>query len=401
MQEAAIETLFAGEPWVGFDRFMGFALLDPDHGFYSQAHPVLGDQGHFVTAPLLGDWLARLVTQEALDLAVQLRLLQRDFTIREYGPGNGRLAADLLFGMGRQGGGPDRYEFIEESAARQAEQAQALAGRFGSQPSQPSFVTELAWPKTTGPLSGLILANEFLDALPVQVFEWQPDHPDGPVLEWGLGLQTEATAPVLGSRLQASTPPAGRLQWQTRAARADLREQVMARAQAARERGLGWRHGHRGEWCPELQPWVKRVSQDLQAGEVLVLDYGYEDYELDHPDRPSGTLAGHSGHRRIDDWHALIERPGSIDLTAHVNFTQLAQAFLDEGFEVGLQTQAAWMLDRGVLDQARDLLFEGVGHDPGAPPSNRDALAQLAQLQILLGDSAMGQSFMVLSAKRF
>ncbi|MGA1093693.1 MAG: class I SAM-dependent methyltransferase, partial [Burkholderiaceae bacterium] len=69
MQEAAIETLFAGETWVGFDRFMGFALLDPDHGFYSQAHPVFGDQGHFVTAPLLGDWLARLVTQEALDLA--------------------------------------------------------------------------------------------------------------------------------------------------------------------------------------------------------------------------------------------------------------------------------------------------------------------------------------------
>jgi SAM-dependent MidA family methyltransferase len=122
MQEAAIEALFAGEPWVGFDRFMGFALLDPDHGFYSQARPVFGDQGHFVTAPLLGDWLARLVTQEALELAMQLKPLQCDFTIREYGPGNGRLAADLLLGMGRQAGGPDRYEFIEQSAARQAEQ---------------------------------------------------------------------------------------------------------------------------------------------------------------------------------------------------------------------------------------------------------------------------------------
>jgi SAM-dependent MidA family methyltransferase len=67
---------------------------------------------------------------------------------------------------------------------------------------------------------------------------------------------------------------------------------------------------------------------------------------------------------------------------------------------VGLHTQAAWMLDQGILDQARDLLFEGVGRAAGAVPSDRAALAQLSQLQMLLGDSAMGQSFMVLSARR-
>ncbi len=377
--QMALKALFGEDPWIGFDRFMGFALLDPEHGFYSQAGPVFGGDGHFVTAPLLGDWLARLVAQQAVDLAPQIEALNQAFSICEYGPGNGRLAFDLLTGMGRQGLRPNYYELIEASAARQREQADLLMSDLGGI----STATRLQWAKTLSPLSGLLVANEFLDALPVRLFEWQPDHSDGPVLEWGLGL----AGPV-------------ELQWQARAADIQLREQVIARAQAACERGLGWRPGHRGEWCPGLRPWVQTVSQQLLAGEVLVVDYGYEAYELDHCDRPFGTLAGHSGHRRIDDREELINRPGTIDLTAHVNFTELAQAFLDEGFEVGLHTQAAWMLDQGILDQARDLLFEGVGRAAGAVPSDRTALAQLSQLQMLLGDSAMGQSFMVLSARR-
>ena len=377
--QMALKALFGEDPWIGFDRFMGFALLDPEHGFYSQAGPVFGGDGHFVTAPLLGDWLARLIAQQAIDLAPQIKALNQAFSICEYGPGNGRLAFDLLTGMGRQGLRPNYYELIEASAARQREQADLLMSDLGGI----STATRLQWAKTLSPLSGLLVANEFLDALPVRLFEWQPDHSDGPVLEWGLGL----AGPV-------------ELQWQARAADIQLREQVIARAQAACERGLGWRPGHRGEWCPGLRPWVQTVSQQLLAGEVLVVDYGYEAYELDHCDRPFGTLAGHSGHRRIDDREELINRPGTIDLTAHVNFTELAQAFLDEGFEVGLHTQAAWMLDQGILDQARDLLFEGVGRAAGAVPSDRTALAQLSQLQMLLGDSAMGQSFMVLSARR-
>ena len=378
--QKAVKALFGADPWIGFDRFMGFALLDPEHGFYSQAGPVFGGDGHFVTAPLLGDWLARLVAQQAVDLAPQIEALNQAFSVCEYGPGNGRLAVDLLAGMGRQGLWPNCYELIEASAARQAEQAAVLTSGLGGI----SAATRLQWAKIMSPLSGLLVANEFLDALPVRLFEWQPDHPDGPVLEWGLGL----------------AGPGERLQWQARAAKTQLREQVIARAKAACERGLGWRPGHRGEWCPGLRPWVQTVSQQLLAGEVLVVDYGYEAYELDHCDRPFGTLAGHSGHRRIDDREELINRPGTIDLTSHVNFTELAQAFLDEGFEVGLHTQAAWMLDQGILDQARDLLFEGVGRAAGAVPSDRAALAQLSQLQMLLGDSAMGQSFMVLSARR-
>jgi SAM-dependent MidA family methyltransferase len=389
----ALRALFGADEWIPFDRFMRFALVDPEHGFYSQEKPVFGQEGHFVTAPMLGDWLAVVIAQEATILARRLREAGKTFRIREYGPGNGQLAADLLANLGQLDCWPHGYECIEASPSRQAEQATRLAACSGAI----SSAVELLWPKAQDPLDGLVLANEFLDALAVRLFEWQPDHAEGPVLEWGLRYAPDLADLSLGS---ATTDPSIALRWQAQPADPDFCRLVSARALAASELGLGWRPGHRGEWCPELVPWVKTVASQLRFGEVLIFDYGYEAYELDHPDRPFGTLAGHSAHRRIDDWQALIAKPGNIDLTAHVNFTELAQAFQDEGFEVELQTQAAWMLDRGILDQARQRLFTNTQDLAGQPPSSRASLAQLSHLQMLLGDSAMGQSFMVLSARR-
>jgi SAM-dependent MidA family methyltransferase len=389
----ALRALFGSDEWIPFDRFMRFALVDPDHGFYSQKKPVFGQEGHFVTAPMLGDWLAVVIAQEATSLARRLREAGKTFCIREYGPGNGQLAADLLGNLGQRDCWPHRYECIEASVSRQTEQA----ARLSASPGAIFSAVEVLWPKTQEPFDGLALANEFLDALPVRLFEWQPDHAEGPVLEWGLRYAPDTA----GSSLRSATnDPSIAVSWQAKPADPDFCRLVSARAQAASQLGLGWRPGHRGEWCPELVPWVKTVASRLRFGEVLVFDYGYEAYELDHPDRPFGTLAGHSAHRRIDDWQALVAAPGTIDLTAHVNFTELAQAFQEEGFEVELQTQAAWMLDRGILDKARERLFTNTQDLAGAPPPSRASLAQLSHLQMLLGDSAMGQSFMVLSARR-
>jgi SAM-dependent MidA family methyltransferase len=136
----------------------------------------------------------------------------------------------------------------------------------------------------------------------------------------------------------------------------------------------------------------------LAWGALLLIDYGYEQYELDHPDRRGGTLAGHWRHRRIDDWEEILARPGAQDLTAHVNFSEIAEAIASPGVDLCLQTQAAWLLDRGVLEDARHRLFGAAG--AGSPPTSSDALRALSDLQTLLSDGAMGQSFLVLSASR-
>jgi SAM-dependent MidA family methyltransferase len=136
----------------------------------------------------------------------------------------------------------------------------------------------------------------------------------------------------------------------------------------------------------------------LQWGALLLIDYGYEQYELDHPDRCGGTVAGHWRHRRIDDWEELLARPGAQDLTAHVNFSEIAEAIAAPGVDLCLQTQAAWLLDQGVLEDARQRLFGAAG--AGSPPQGLSALTALSGLQTLLSDGAMGQSFLVLTATR-
>ena len=136
----------------------------------------------------------------------------------------------------------------------------------------------------------------------------------------------------------------------------------------------------------------------VRWGEVIFIDYGYERLELDHPDRSGGTLAGHRAHRRVDDPMAWLALPGEMDLTAHVDFSVLAQATRAGGAtSVAVQTQAAWLLDQGLLDVATELIFEG---GAGAPPAEPSRLRALSQLQTLLSDDGMGQRFLALTAFR-
>lgn len=131
---------------------------------------------------------------------------------------------------------------------------------------------------------------------------------------------------------------------------------------------------------------------------MLVVDYGYEQHELDHPDRHRGTLAAYSQHRRLDDPNDWIHEPGSRDLTAHVDFTQLAKHLSGLGASaLSLKSQAAWLLDQDILSLAQDMIFPAPG-DLGRVPKDPQRLRALSALQTLLSDSAMGQTFSVLSA---
>jgi SAM-dependent MidA family methyltransferase len=181
--------------------------------------------------------------------------------------------------------------------------------------------------------------------------------------------------------------------------------------------------GHRGEWSPWLAPWARSLADGLAWGELVIADYGYERVELDHPDRHQGTLTAHHRHRRIDDWPTWLAHAGDMDLTAHVDFSELADVLSDGGLHLCLQTQAAWLIDQGLIEEAQQRLF-GQEMPAGADPSMQDQSARhqpaqgqsgqersntpekpesirmLGQLQILLSDADMGQRFLVLTASR-
>src|SRR5215471_13420409 len=141
--------------WLDFARYMELALYAPALGYYSAGSTKLGTGGDFVTAPALGDLLGRA-------LARTLRVELSDFAeplVLELGAGTGALAAQVLDALGEL---DVRYRILEPSADLRERQQRALT-RFGSR---------IAWLERLPeePITGAIIANEVLDALPVSCF---------------------------------------------------------------------------------------------------------------------------------------------------------------------------------------------------------------------------------------
>lgn len=382
--------LAAGPPpgWLGFDRFMELALLHPTQGYYmrtDRGEGPFGRRGDFLTAPEMGPWMGAALAQAFVRLQ---RTSPVPLSLLELGPGTGALAAQILSELADLGCLPQAYWLEEPSAFLRQLQRSRLSQLPGLRPDGEALLARCHWTEEgqaeAPPLHGLILAHEVFDALPVRRFEWSGV--GEPVQEWGLGWDASVQA----------------WSWRSRPASAADAQAVQERARAAEALG-GWRPGHRCEMAPGLACLTDSLWRRLRSGALMVVDYGYERAELDHPDRHGGTLAAHLAHRRLDAPQDWIESPGSRDLTAHVDFTALATRLAELGAGglgaggLTLKTQAAWLLDHGVLEKAQALCFPNPALR-GQAPSDPDALRSLADLQTLLSDGAMGQRFLVLSA---
>ena len=129
----------------------------------------------------------------------------------------------------------------------------------------------------------------------------------------------------------------------------------------------------------------------MQRGAVLLFDYGFPAHELFHPQRTGGTLMAHYRHRAHTD---LLARPGLQDITAHVDFSAVAQAGVQAGLDLaGYTSQARFLLNCGLLEQAQGLLAEG-----GA--ANPSTLRAMGAVQTLLSEAEMGELFKVIGFTR-
>lgn len=349
---------------MGFDAFMEMALYEPGLGYYSGGRlEPFGSSGDFITAPMSGPWLGWAIDRwadpiEGLYVSQGLQgsrgsQASQGINIFEFGGGTGELSAYLLGTKKCRS-----YQMLELSAKLKSAQEKRTQG-----------LGAISWLNTLPrEFEGLVIANEVLDALAVKRFEWQEG---SRVLEWGVGL--------LGDQLV----------WQSRPADPALTALVNHRAALAADRGLPWANGFRGEWCPMLTPWIHSLADSIKQGVVLIFDYGFAQSELDHPGRTNGTLCAHYRHQRFDDDDALIAEPGSRDLTAHVNFSELANSARDAGFQVcGFVSQGRFLINMGVLDHAKEVL-ESI-----ADPLARAQLAQTLQRLVL--ESEMGEVFKVM-----
>lgn len=353
--------------WIGFDVFMGLALYAPGLGYYcgggrpfgglGSADPV--DSGDFLTAPMLGPWLAEAIWHWARPLASQAD----PFRIREFGGGRGDLAAALL-SCAQRDQITCHLEEIELSADLQALQRQATG----------SFKT-VRWSQTLSDgFSGLVIANEVLDAMPVKCFEWVDAQT---VLEWGVEIDSDRTSD--GSEFR----------WAARPASAGLSAVVQQRHRNAEALGLHWDSGYRGEYNPRSAAWLNSLSESIDSGAIVLIDYGFMRPELDHPGRTTGSLCAHYRHQRIDDFDELLKRVGEQDLTAHVDFSQLCSEAERAGFQVnGLVTQARFLINVGILESAQNILDQTA--DTISRTRHQQALHQL------LSEPEMGERFKVM-----
>lgn len=350
--------------WLSFARYMEMALYEPGLGYYSNPGQVFGAAGDFVTAPeltpLFGATLARQVSPWLKDPA----LAGSGQVVLEVGGGSGMLAAQLLNALDNVGHHEVRYLILELSAERREHQRQTLKSLA------PGLMDRVGWLDTfPESFAGVVVANELLDAMPVQLFEWQADA--------GADLQEMGVTWV-----------DGQFAWAPRPADSVLTETVTALRNRLGPEGAQWHSPYRSEVCPAQQAWMRTLADCMTAGVVMLLDYGFAEPEYYHPQRDQGTLMCHYRHRSHADpflW------PGLSDITAHVDFTALARSATAEGFSlVGYTSMAAFLLNAGLLDELADL--------PREPESFWFAQAQAVQQ--LISEAEMGELFKVIAFEK-
>jgi SAM-dependent MidA family methyltransferase len=341
------DAIEAAGGWISFARYMELALYAPGLGYYTAGAEKLGAAGDFVTAPEISPLFARTLARQAAEI-----LAATGGSILELGAGSGRLAAELLLALEALDALPERYAILEVSADLQARQRECIAA------AAPHLLARVAWlselPKRW---RGLVFANEVLDALPVHLVV----NVDGTWRERGVTWD-------------------GGLRWQDSPA--------LPTALAAATAALPDQTGYLTEINLAGPKLSAALAEMLEAGTLLFIDYGFGRREYYHPQRSAGTLMCHYRHHVHDDPFFL---PGLQDITAHVEFTSIAEAGISEGLALqGYTTQARFLVNCGITELVQSVPVEDTAN----------YLPMVAGVQKLLSPSEMGELFKVIALGR-
>ncbi len=329
--EDAIRAEIARRGPIAFADFMAMALGHAEGGYYTApaARPTRG--GDFLTAPelhpIFGATLARQVAEAWERLG-----RPAPFTLVEYGAGAGTLALAVLAGLRDDGSrlaDALAYAPVEVNRHRLAE-LRARAGASGLTLVDPTGLDG-------APVVGVVLANEFLDALPVHLLE----------VRGGRALEVRVTVGAggaIGETLDEPSDPA-----------------LGDRLERLARDGITLVEGQRLEVRPAVREWALDVGRRLAVGLVLVIDYGAPAADLYGPRRRAGTLMTYRGHVAEGDRGAPYRDVGERDITAHVDTTALGEALADAGLDLLGETSGAELLVGCGLEELLGRRQAGVG----------------------------------------
>ena len=301
---------------IGFDAYMRLALYSPGLGYYSAGAAKLGGDGDFVTAPEVSSLFSRCLARQAAEI---LQVTGGD--ILELGAGLGTMAADILLELAALECLPGRYRILEVSADLAQRQRTRLSQLPASLAERVEWLER--WPERG--MRGVVLANEVLDAMPVERFVLRG--PPGAQRVRAMGVS------VAGEEFR----------WRETTAVPELEQAVASLLETLPE---PLSDGYVSEVCLAFQPWIASLAAQLELGVALLIDYGLPRAHLYHPERSTGTLRCHFRHRAHDDPFVNV---GLQDITAWVDFTRVAEAADSASLEVlGFATQAAFLIGAGM-----------------------------------------------------
>jgi SAM-dependent MidA family methyltransferase len=335
-------------PAMPFVEFMHHALYAPHVGYYSTGTSLFGPRGDFITAPELTPLFGYTLANQCQSIFNHL-----DHPILfEFGAGSGRLCVDLLTALKQLDALPDEYHILDVSASLKSQQQTLIQQEIPELADRVRWLSR--WPSE--PFEGVMIANEVLDAMPVHRF-LRTEHglQESMVQLTPEGLFNEQFMPSTNPYLSAHV------------------QRVLTHAVVP----------YLSEVNLFIDDWLLQCHDVLAKGALLIIDYGFPQHEYYHPDRSQGTLMCHAKHRA----HANpCHNPGAEDITAHVDFTHVAEAAYDAGFHVaGYTNQASFLL-------ANDLLncLEAV-------PDGTLRFAAQQAVKILTQPSEMGELFKVMA----
>jgi len=336
---------------IPFARFMEHALYAPGLGYYSAGLEKFGAAGDFVTAPELGSAFARCLARQVAEVLADVGTAAEPADVLEAGAGSGALAADLLLELERLGHLPGRYFILELGTELRTRQASRLRERA------PHLLSRVTWlDALPNEFRGVIFGNELLDALPVERYRISPSGPVRLAVEFA----------------------DDRFRWHEEPADESLRGRLAPLALAP---------GYESEVGFAAEGWVRSAAASLTRGMLLLIDYGFPRAEFYHPDRAAGTLMCHYRHRAHSNPLILV---GLQDITAHVDFTAVAEAGIEAGLELlGYTSQAMFLLGCGL-----DEIVTGLPDDPYA------RLTLTNEIKKLTLPHEMGELFKVIALGR-
>jgi SAM-dependent MidA family methyltransferase len=306
---------------ISFADYMSLVLYHPSLGYYSGPKPKFGYPGDFITAPELSPLFSGCIANFCRQILESLG----KGSILELGAGSGIMAFALLTELQKQGTLPDEYLIYELSPSLKKRQQEHLACL------DPELSARVRWIDDIKAVAfeGVILGNEFLDALPVHCFNISRSQ----IFERRVIETVDQNQPKKFAFINAPCDSKEILDLYHHSGLFDLGDSTLY---------------YDSEINLNIQSKIAELSQSLISGVILLIDYGFSRSEYYHGDRNMGTLMCHYQHQAHADPFVHL---GQQDITAHVDFTAVAMAADESELEViGYTNQASFLIETGLLD---------------------------------------------------